>query len=150
MSETMATVVSVIGPRIPGAPDTDAARPVSGGLSGTLHRARGVRDSVRPNARVAAPIPRGQNSSRRAAMSGATSSAPNRCGGMGTRSQLTTGTRRPHLDHGESDPMLDTHAVARSLTAADFTPAQADALTTLSGWSASRATTSRPTSSRPA
>jgi len=25
--------------------------------------------------------------------------------------------------------MLDTHAVARSLTAADFTPAQADALT---------------------
>ena len=30
---------------------------------------------------------------------------------------------------GESDPMLDTHAVARSLTAADFTPAQADALT---------------------
>ena len=30
---------------------------------------------------------------------------------------------------GESDLMLDTHAVARSLTAADFTPAQADALT---------------------
>lgn len=25
--------------------------------------------------------------------------------------------------------MLDTHAIARSLTAADFTPAQADALT---------------------
>ena len=30
---------------------------------------------------------------------------------------------------GESDLMLDTHAVARSLTAAAFTPAQADALT---------------------
>ena len=30
---------------------------------------------------------------------------------------------------GESDLMLDTHAGARSLTAADFTPAQADALT---------------------
>ena len=30
---------------------------------------------------------------------------------------------------GESDLMLDTHAVARSLTAADFTPAQGDALT---------------------
>ena len=29
----------------------------------------------------------------------------------------------------EFDLMLDTHAVARSLTAADFTPAQADALT---------------------
>ena len=28
----------------------------------------------------------------------------------------------------EPRPMLDTHAVARSLTAADFTPAQADAL----------------------
>ena len=26
-------------------------------------------------------------------------------------------------------PMLDTHAVARSLTAAEFTPAQADAIT---------------------
>ena len=33
----------------------------------------------------------------------------------------------PH--HGESEPMPDTHAVTRSLTAADFTPAQADALT---------------------
>ena len=29
----------------------------------------------------------------------------------------------------ESELMLDTHAVARSLTAADFTPAQADAVT---------------------
>ena len=35
----------------------------------------------------------------------------------------------PRRDQGESDLMLDTHAVARSLTAADFTPAQADALT---------------------
>ena len=43
-------------------------------------------------------------------------------------------TERPAYDAhagtmGESDLMLDTHAVARSLTAADFTPAQADALT---------------------
>ena len=29
----------------------------------------------------------------------------------------------------ENGQMLDTHAVARSLTAADFTPAQADAIT---------------------
>ena len=36
---------------------------------------------------------------------------------------------RGHRDHGESELMLDTHAVARSLTAADFTPAQADAVT---------------------
>ncbi|MCY4574870.1 MAG: DUF1640 domain-containing protein, partial [Gemmatimonadetes bacterium] len=35
----------------------------------------------------------------------------------------------PRRDHGDSELMLDTHAVARSLTAADFTPAQADALT---------------------
>ena len=35
----------------------------------------------------------------------------------------------PPGNMGESDLMLDTHAVARSLTAADFTPAQTDAVT---------------------
>ena len=61
-------------------------------------------------------------------------------GRVGLASELTsrgasTTDERPAHDAphagimGESDLMLDTHAVARSLTAADFTPAQADALT---------------------
>ena len=45
--------------------------------------------------------------------------------------------------------MLDTHAVARSLTDADFTPAQADAITNPAGlWPLSAAATSRPIRSR--
>ena len=55
---------------------------------------------------------------------------PRRRAAAGVRPRLNA---RPHDAHagtmGESDLMLDTHAVARSLTAADFTPAQADALT---------------------
>ena len=56
---------------------------------------------------------------------------PRRRAAAGVRTRL----KRPAHDAphagimGESDLMLDTHAVARSLTAADFTPAQADALT---------------------
>ena len=66
----------------------------------------------------------------------------------GVRPRLNATAHDAHAGiMGESDLMLDTHAVARSLTAADFTPAQADAL---SGWASSRAITSRPTSLRPA
>ena len=43
----------------------------------------------------------------------------------GIRSRLRR-TDAPAGIMGESDLMLDTHAFARSLTAADFTPAQAD------------------------
>ena len=48
----------------------------------------------------------------------------------GVRPRLNARRTNAHAGTmGESDLMLDTHAVARSLTAADFTPAQADALT---------------------
>ena len=52
--------------------------------------------------------------------------------GLSSCPAVSAETERPaHDAHagtmGESDLMLDTHAVARSLTAADFTPAQADA-----------------------
>ena len=50
--------------------------------------------------------------------------------GVRTRLKKTPGAQHPTPGSmGESDLMLDTHAVARSLTAADFTPAQADAIT---------------------
>ena len=48
-----------------------------------------------------------------------------------TSQPISSSRRRgsPRPRPGESKLMLDTHAVARSLTAADFTPAQADAVT---------------------
>ena len=53
--------------------------------------------------------------------------APAFAGAQGTTSSAPATRRRRVL--WEDCSMLDTHAVARSLTAADFTPAQADALT---------------------